>query len=65
MIRIVVKFQNSLLEYCDTVKKFIEKLMEQSIMNKFLMNARKVIRRFRILVRRNEEAIRPRSALVT
>ena len=29
------------LDYYDTVKKFIEKMMEQSIVTKLLMNARK------------------------
>ena len=41
MILIVFKCQNSSLDYFDTVKKFIEKLMEQSIMTKLMMNARK------------------------
>ena len=38
---IVFKCPNSSLDYFDTVKKFIEKMMEQSIMTKLLMNARK------------------------
>ena len=37
-ILIVFKCQNSSLDYIDTVKKFIEKMMERS---KLLMNARK------------------------
>ena len=41
MILIVFKCRNSSLDYYDTVKKFIEKMMEQSIMTKLLMNARK------------------------
>ena len=39
MILIVFKCQNSSLDYYDTVKKFIEKMMEQSNMTKLLMNA--------------------------
>ena len=39
MIFTVFKCQISSLDY--TVKKFIEKLMEQSIMTKLLMSARK------------------------
>ena len=41
MILIVFMCQNSSLDYLDTVKKFIWKLMEQSIMTKLLMLARK------------------------
>ena len=41
MILIVFKCQNSSLDYFDTVKKFIEKLMDQSIMTKSLTNARR------------------------
>ena len=41
MILLVFKCQNSSLVYFDTVKKFIEKVAEQSIMTKLLMNARK------------------------
>ena len=41
MILIVLKFRNSSLDYYDTVKKFIEKMMEQSIMTQLLVNARK------------------------
>ena len=41
MIFIVFKCQNSSLDYADADKKFIEKLMEQSIMTKLLMKARK------------------------
>ena len=41
MILLVFKCQNSSLDYFDTFKKFIEKMMEQSIMTKLLMNARK------------------------
>ena len=41
MILIVFKCRNSSLDYYDTVKKFIEKMMEQSIMTKLLMSARK------------------------
>ena len=41
MILIVFKCRNSSLDCYDTVRKFIEKMMEQSIMTKFLMNARK------------------------
>ena len=41
MIHFVFKCRNSSLDYYDTVKKFIEKMMEQSIMTKLLMNARK------------------------
>ena len=39
MILVVFKCQNSCLDYYDTVKKFIEKMMEQSNMTKLLMNA--------------------------
>ena len=35
------KCRNSSLDYYDTVKEFNEKLMEQSITTKLLMNARK------------------------
>ena len=41
MILVVFKCQNSSLDYFDTVKKFIEKLMEQYIMTMLLTNARK------------------------
>ena len=41
MILLVLKCQNSLLDYFDTVKKLIDKMMEQSIETKLLMNARK------------------------
>ena len=41
MILVVFKCRNSPLDYYDTVKKFIEKMMEQSCMTKLLMNARK------------------------
>ena len=41
MILVVFKCRNSSLDYYDTVKKFIERMMEQSIMTKLLMNARK------------------------
>ena len=41
MIFIAFKCQNSSLDHYDTVKKFIEKLMEPFIMTKLLMNARK------------------------
>ena len=41
MILIVFKCQNSSLGYFDTFKKFIEKMMEQSIMTKLLMKAGK------------------------
>ena len=37
---LIPKFQNLSLDYFDTVKKFIEKLMKQSIMTKLFMNAR-------------------------
>ena len=40
MILVVNKCQNSSLDYFDTVEKFIEKLVQQSIMTKLLMNAR-------------------------
>ena len=40
MILVVFKCRNSSLDDYDTVKKFIEKMMEQSIMTKLLMNAR-------------------------
>ena len=33
--------QNSSLDYLDTVKKFIEKLMEQSVVTKLFMSARR------------------------
>ena len=41
MILAVFKCRNSSLDYYDTVKEFNEKLMEQSITTKLLMNARK------------------------
>ena len=41
MVRITYKCQNSSLDYFDTVNKFIEKKMEQSIATKLLMNARR------------------------
>ena len=41
MILAVFKCRNSSLDYYDTVKEFNEKLMEQSIATKVLMNARK------------------------
>ena len=41
MIHFVFKCRNSSLDCCDTVKKFNEKITEQSIMTKLLMNARK------------------------
>ena len=41
MILAVFKCRNSSLDYYDTVKEFNEKLMEQSIKTKLLMNARK------------------------
>ena len=54
-----LKSPDSLLDFFDTVKKLIEKKVQESITTKLLMNARKkAIRRYRILVRRNEEAIR-------
>ena len=34
MILVVFKCRNSALDYYDTVKKFIDKMMEQSIMTK-------------------------------
>ena len=54
MILIVFKCQNSSLDYNDTIKKFIEKKMEQSIMTKLLMNAN---RKYWILVNWNEERL--------
>ena len=60
----VFNCQNSSLDYFDTVNKFIEKKMEESSTTKLLMNARKAIRQYRILFRRNEAAIRQCSALV-
>ena len=62
---IVFKRQNSLLDCFDTVNKFVEKKMVESIATKLLVNARRNYRRYRILVRRNEEALRPCSGLVT
>ena len=41
MILIVFKCRNSSLDHYDTVKKFIERMMEQSIMTMLLMNVRK------------------------
>ena len=41
MILSVSMCRNSSLDSCDTVKKFVEKMMEQSIKTKLLMNARK------------------------
>ena len=41
MILLVFKCQNSSLDYFDTVKKLIDKMMEQSTATKILMNARK------------------------
>ena len=41
MILVVFKCGNSSLDYNDTVKKCLEKMMEQSIMSKLLMNAKK------------------------
>ena len=40
MSLVVFMCRNSFLDYHDTVKKFIEKMMEQSIMTKLLTNAR-------------------------
>ena len=63
MILYVFKCQNSSLDYFDTGQKFIG--MEQSIMTKLLMNARKkTIRQHWILVRRDEEGLRQCSSLV-
>ena len=50
--------KNSSLDFFDTVKKFIEKLMKQSMMTKLLMNARKSNPTIWILVRRDEEGLR-------
>ena len=41
MILIFFTCQNSSLDCSDTVKKFIEELMEQSILTKLLVNATK------------------------
>ena len=65
MILIVFKGQNSLLDCFDTVNKLTEKKMQESIRTKLLKNARKVIGRYRILVRRHVAAIRQGSTLVT
>ena len=52
------------LDYFDTVNKLIETKMEESITTKLLMNARKAIRQYRILVRRDEGALCQCSAMV-
>ena len=44
MILMVFKCRNSSLDYCDTVKKFIENVMEQSIMTMVLIMQEKAIR---------------------
>ena len=58
-ILIVFKCQNSLFDCFDTVNKFVEKKMVESIATKLLVNARRNYRRYRILVNRNEEALHP------
>ena len=63
-ILIVFKCQNSLLDYFDTKNKLIEKKMQEFITTKSRMNAGKNVRRYRILVRWDDAAIRQYSALV-
>ena len=65
MILGVLKCRNSSLDYDDTVNKFIEEMMEQSIMTKSLMNTRKSYQTIQDIGQRNVAAIRPCSALVT